>query len=245
MRKPVKKVQASRRKRSSTPQPATGFKSPATQKTAEPHVGVDLKPVDEPRNGYAHVGKLTKEDIKRMKKTGELSLTCDDETGIELKGEYGRSETPHLVAHGRRRVVLAMMLSGMPCSDIVRTCKSTYLMTPTQTRFFVNEFRRQFREESEEASAYARAEAITRIRRDLAQMRANQSKRKWSDVRGHERFLAMLEGTLTPVRVQVLDANETVRDALVQVLGSMSEDDLEEFVKGEVVTHGEELTAAE
>jgi hypothetical protein len=208
---------------------ATSRKRSGPKRTlrAKPFAGSDGKPVSTPRNGYAHIGKL--------ERTDRGAAETDPETGVNLRGVFESGKTPPDVAHGRRRVVLAMMMGGVPVSDIVRQCEDRYLMSATQTRFFVHEIQSAWRKDSEEGASYARAEAIVRLRRDLGLMRAQREK-KWRDINSHESLLSKIEGTMAPIRVSVLDANEAVRDALTQVLGSMSEDDLEAFL-----TEGEEV----
>jgi hypothetical protein len=187
-------------------------------KAPERHIASDNHDVREPQGGYAHEGKLdnpypSAEEIKTL----------------DLGGVYRTGETPAAIMYGRRQVVLSHMLAATPVSEIVRMCEADFGMSATMTRYIMRDIRIAWRADIEEGSAYAKQEAITRLRRDLASMRA-ASPKPWRDIRGHENLLAKIEGTMAPIRVNVYDVNEVMRDALAGVLGGMGADEIAEYM---------------
>lgn len=86
---------------------------------------------------------------------------------------------------------------------------------------------------------YYRASQIRRLQSDLATMRAERAavnlpkgrvRATWNDIRGHERELAKITGTLAPVNVRLLDVNETMRESLAAVISEMTPDEMKDII---------------
>lgn len=207
-----------------TPRTAMRTRKKVKKAAPEMHVTSDHKPVQEPRDGYPHAGNLD-----------NPFPSPDEIKSMDLSAHYEPGHVPAAVSYGRRQVVLAQMIAAVPTFEIVRSCGARYGMSASMTKFFVGEIRAAWRNDVEEQRSYAGVEVVTRLRRDLANMRA-EKKKPWQAIRAHETLLSRIEGTLTPIKVNVYDANEVMRDAVAGVLGSMTEEDMLEFV-----TDGEEV----
>lgn len=196
------------------------------KKKAEP--GSDLKLVQDPQGGYAHEGKLEPDEAARL-----LSQMSDEERNELLRQKYGVGQTPALVMYGRRLHVLSLMAQGEATYSIVDYCGRAFGMSETQTKYLIHEIREQWKRDIDEQTTFARVEAVTRLKKDLSELRADGRVKNAKDIVRHEKLLAEIEGTLQPIKVSVIDANETTRDALMVILGGMSQDELSEFVHGE------------
>lgn len=191
--------------------------------------------------------KQTRKAVRRKKSDVEPPNPKDLSPGDSL------GSVPESVKVARRREIITLMNSGAPYDQVITHGRSLGL-SEMRVRELMREIRLAWRRDYEEELHTSRAATVRRLRDDLMRMRA-QSPKPWSAIRSHENLLAKIEGTMQPVKVQVLDAEETMRDALTQVLGEMNyEDMLQEIARGtergivvEGVTVGEnELpTAAE
>lgn len=185
---------------------------------------------------------------KASKRTAKKKATPTTEppepADIGKQGEHGKVTED--IAIARRREVLTLMRAGATSDQVVNHCVLNFGMTEHGTRDIMREIRASWRRDYEEEVHSARAATVHRLRDDLVRMRA-QTPRPWRDIRGHENLLAKIEGTMQPVKLQVIDSEETMRDALTEVLGEMTyEDMLTEIQRGierdaALVTDGVEM----
>ena len=181
--------------------------------------GSDGKPVTNPQGDYAH--KATPPPMP-------------DPSEIDLTGNYDKGQTPELVMNGRMQVVAALLLQGEPGFSIKSYCRRAWGISQTQANYIVSRVRTSWRAEFEEGMQTARAEAVTRLRRDLSRMRQDKANGvpgvRWADIARHESLLASIEGTAQPVRVDVQDNSTAMREALSAVMGALSEEDIETYI---------------
>jgi hypothetical protein len=149
----------------------------------------------------------------------------------------------HAVVEERRVYVQQLMLAGYTLAQVIRFGKE-HGWTDKQARADYSHISDEWSKQSEEELAHARAQAIQRIRSDLARMRVvtdNASKttgkskkgRKglvqsvehaaatYKDLVAAERLLAQIEGTLRPIEVKV-SIGDASRRALIDTINGMS-----------------------
>lgn len=113
---------------------------------------------------------------------------------------------------------------------------------------------REWRALAKEERSTSRVLVVSRLKADLANIRAGEQEQifeelpdpnnagrfirrvrsvrriNWNAVRGHERLLAQIEGTLAPIKVQV-QTNELLREGLLDRVNEMSAEEQEERIQ--------------
>ncbi len=155
----------------------------------------------------------------------------------------------------RQLHIMALMIQGAPLYQIQEYAHRTFGLEYHATQLVMRAIRNTWRDEYNEAVPFARAEVIMRLRSDLTKMRsANvlpdgstdpRAKLDWAAIRQHERLLAQIEGTLQPIRVQVLEKGEALRGALHTIIGNMDPKDMEAFLAEGQATSPFQPVAAE
>lgn len=97
---------------------------------------------------------------------------------------------------------------------------------------------RDWREDYSREVTYHRVAQVRRLMNDLVRMRS-QPKVPWSSVGRHEELLSEITGTKREMRVSIVDAREDVKDALANVIGNMSEDEIDSFIEAEGIDLGD------
>lgn len=148
----------------------------------------------------------------------------------------------------RRAFIERLMLAGCTQNQVIDIAGSQGIHEHIAKADY-NAICDKWTKQSEDELQHARAQAIQRIRGDLAVMRmgleeeakAKKGKGKkrgartdlgdatYKDLAAHERLLAQIEGTLRPVEVKV-DIRATSRRSLIDVINAMSPDDMDRLV---------------
>lgn len=146
----------------------------------------------------------------------------------------------------RRAEVHDLMLAGYTLSQIERLFHERGL-SQGQARRDYYEISEGWSKQTEGELQHSRAQAIQRIRMDLARMRSakeqaastKKGKKKqvlaeleqatWKDITSHEMLLARIEGTLRPVEIKV-DVRASSRRALIETINAMSPEEMDSLV---------------
>jgi hypothetical protein len=173
---------------------------------------------------------LSKRAMSRIREDIEAAQDKLDERGLDVTAKEDKYAT-----RARKLHILALMTQGAPPSQIVSYCRKQLGMFESDVRITIGEIREQWRRDHDEMMRYARAEAVHRIRSDLTKMRARDQSTPgyWRDIRNHEQMLAQIEGTLQPIKVQVLDVDDEMRDAMTRVLGGMDAEAMKNVIDTE------------
>lgn len=153
----------------------------------------------------------------------------------------------------RHAVIRQYMLAGYTGDRIVEICGERYGWTLGQVRATYATICDEWTKQSEDELQHARAQAIQRIRFDLAKMReavhsppprgrgkgrkkggkdAPESEERiptFKDIAAHEMLLARIEGTLRPIEVKV-DIRAVSRRALIDVIQGMAPEEMDALV---------------
>lgn len=116
------------------------------------------------------------------------------------------------------------MNQGAPMHQIVHYAEETFGLKRNDVQAIVNSIRAQWKADYDACSAFARAEVVTRLRSDMAKLRAD-AKPDWAAIRSHETLLSKIEGTQQPVRVQIFDATTAANHALAMIVGNLTDDE--------------------
>lgn len=155
-------------------------------------------------------------------------------TPLAIPGERGVCGTQIKIsseeATVRRRAMADMMEAGDGFDAIAAGFERTMGLTRSQVRHIQNEVRSMWNAEDADEKSYRKS---TSIRRHRKHIKAAAKDRQWNAVAGLEKNLAAIEGTNEPIEVAVIATSDRVSDAMVRVLGTLSESDLLAVVKGE------------
>lgn len=181
--------------------------------------------------------------------SGSLADLPIPDKGVIVPGDRQGGRGGDLVLQAS---VVALMRAGADLAMMrEQITKAHPHITQTQVDNTYSVILKEWRALTRAESAGARTLVVARLRQDLAKMRVGESEQiveyvmagkgararlqkrirtvqriNWNAVRGHERLLAQIEGTLQPIKIQI-QASEQVRDGFMERVSQMGPEEQE------------------